>query len=110
MSELTERPAPNISEGSRLGRKRKRSPLFLCRAEELNGEYERSIDFLLHVPTRDEATRRATEILRHEWSEAERHSESDDTIASFYNSEVVIRNLSIRRVTREQAIEDFTRA
>ncbi len=90
-----------------------RRKLFLCLADELAGEHERRIDFLVEATTQAEATRQATEHLKREWSDepdSETPAWMDDAIASFYAATIMLHNLRVRRITAREAIEHFTRS
>lgn len=88
-----------------------RNRLFLCQVDEIDGEHERLVDFLVKAPTEAGAATQAAEHLRREWCD---EPDEDapllaDVIASFYDGTIIIRRLLVRKVMQRQAIEYFTR-
>lgn len=88
-----------------------RRHLFLCQADEIQGEHERLIQFLVRAATPGWATRRAREHLRTEWCVREDAPDrtDEDAVASFFNGEIIIRRLEIRKLNHDEALSYFIR-
>lgn len=84
--------------------------LFLAQADELDGERERLIEFLVRASTRARAAELAWTELKGEWGEGADEKEMElDNELWFHGGEVCISGLRVNPVTERQAVQHFTR-
>lgn len=82
--------------------------LYLVKADEIDGEHERLIEFLVSAKTLKSASAKARKVLRGWWMCRPDSESTQDTIV-FFGGEIVIKRLSVSETTPEDAIRYFTK-
>lgn len=89
-----------------------KSKLFLVQANEVSGEHERLISFLLTARDLKAAERKAIANLKFEWGKADRPQRGDKEagiVATFFGGEIMVKSMCVNPITPEDALKRFTR-
>ena len=103
-AEMRRAGSPSVIEGNVRQVFPRGMKLWRVRADEVNGERSRLIEFLVYARTEHSAERKGIRALRGEWGDRDRTPACENALVTFGNGEIAIDDVRVEHVTAEQVI------